>query len=350
MNDKKSQEQQCSSLDFSVQDDCCDSKPDFSDSVNLNKLNHVSSVYPGFEEDNTIDDGSGELNRNSSFIGMQQQLHNPLSSQLAHQQNCKSISNQILFSTNGNDSVGLLNCHQLNNQINHHNRFASTFSPTHHHQNHNQNNYNSIDKYNFFQNTIYSTDSNSPQKIANSVPQSASFYNMQTYTPIYTSATAANQAILGAYTQQALQQQQQQQQQQPQTTFQQLQPAQLLISNQSDNENGSTTTTMTTIGSQTDSSSSTEIANNSANGILHANISNMNNLNTLNNLNNLSNNQQIHTPLLNNQLHNNQANTLSPSNYNPVTLQILTTPQHLNDANVQLTATSDAGTIYQQSL
>lgn len=313
----KKNDPQCASLECSVQEDCCDSKPDLSSSVSLNKANQGLSIFAGFEADNPAEDEIiGELHRNGSFIRISQQLNNQLNAQLQH---CKPISSSMLLSAAVSDSsaAGLLNYHQLNNQINSqlsnqfsnqmNNRFtSSTFSPTHH--NHN---YNSIDKYNFLQNTMYQTDqiNSSPQKIT-SVPQSASFYNMQTYTPIYTSPTN-HQTIVGNV---PFQPQNTIQQQQSQTTFQQLQPAQLLISNQSDNENGSTTTTMTTIGSQTDSSaSSTEMqitnGNNSLNGI-----------------------HPTHTSAHN--VYNNQINSISPSNFNPVTLQILTTPSHLNDVQL----------------
>lgn len=333
----KNNQQQCASLECSVQEDCCDSmKPDLSSSVNLNKASQGLSVFADFENDNPTVDEIIADHRNGSYIGISQQLTNQLNAQLA--QHCK-LPNQMLLSASAiTDSSGasLLNCHQLNNQINNqlnnqlsnqlnnqvNNRFASTFSPTHHYNN----GYNGLsdygsEKYDFFPNAMYSNDAGgSPQKIT-SVPQSASFYNMQTYTPIYTSP--ANQTIVGAtYQQQSAAPPTGVQPQQTQTTFQQLQPAQLLISSQSDNENGSTTTTMTTIGSQTDSSSSsTEMAGNSANGLLHGN--------------------PMHAALHHNPVHNSvhnhhQVNSISPSNFtNPVTLQILTTPQHLND--VQLT-------------
>ena len=315
----KNARQQCASLECSVQEDCCDSmKPDLSSSVNLAKGDRALSVFADFENDNPTVDEIIADHRNGSYIGISQQLTSQLNAQLA--QHCKSLPNQMLLSAGTIADSSLLNCHQLNNQLNNqlnsqlnsqlsnqiNNRFASTFSPSHHHYNYNGMDYAS-EKYDTFQNAIYPSDAGSPQKIA-SVPQSASFYNMQTYTPIYTSP--ANQTIVGAAYQQAAAPQVVQQ---TQTTFQQLQPAQLLISSQqSDNENGSTTTTMTTIGSQTDSSaSSTEMAGNSTNGLLHGG--------------------QMHAPLY--PVHSHQVN--SPSSFNnPVTLQILTTPQHLNDAQL----------------
>lgn len=324
---KSKQQRPCASLECSVQEDCCDpTKPDLASSLNLGKTERGLSVYANFESDNPSVDEIIADHRNGSYIGISQQLTSQLNAQLA--QHCKTMPNQMLFT----DSSGadLLNCHQFNNQLNNqlnsqlsnqiNNRLASTFSPTHHHYNYNGVDY-ATEKYDF-QNAMYPNDTGSPAKIA--VPQSASFYNMQTYTPIYTSP--ANQTIVGAAYQQAAIPQQTAVQQ-TQTTFQQLQPAQLLISSQqSDNENGSTTTTMTTIGSQTDSSTSStdQMAGNSANGLLHGNQCGGG-----------GGGQMHHAPLYNT-VHNHQINSISPSNFNnPVTLQILTTPQHLND--VQLT-------------